>query len=476
MTQPSVRTRFAPSPTGDLHLGNARTALFNWLFARHHAGHFIIRSEDTDRERHSEEALERQLADLRWLGLDRDGGPYRQSERLNRYQGLLDRLLAADLAYPCYCSREELAAARRRQAAAGQAPRYPGTCANLDAAARDRLRRQGRQPTLRFRVPRGERVGFDDLVHGAQATGTADIGDFVIARGDGSPAFLFANAVDDALMGVTHVLRGEDHLSNTPRQLLLLRALDLPVPAYGHFGLISGPDGKPLSKRADAGSLADLRATGYLPIALVNHLARVGCTGLPEKLASASELAAAFDIARVSRGTAQHDPRALDGWQRQALDALDAAAIWAWMESARSVDAPDLAAGEGIAFAAALRPNVLHPDEAWVWISRLLDPRAGLDADANRVIREAGSAFFATALDIDEGAPGTDFRAWAAAVGRATGLRGRALYGPLRAALTGATAGPELAAVVPLMPDQLVRARLAAARDRAGAAGRDARD
>ncbi|MDZ7747490.1 MAG: glutamate--tRNA ligase family protein, partial [Halofilum sp. (in: g-proteobacteria)] len=235
MSTAAPRTRFAPSPTGALHLGNARTALFNWLFARGRGGTVIVRSEDTDAARSASGHLEALLADLRWLGLDWDEGPdgggvhgpYRQSERGAQYRERLDALVAADHAYPCFCTRAELAEARRRQRAAGRPPRYPGTCARLGQAERAERRRAGREATLRLRVPARGEVAFEDLVHGRQAFALADIGDFVIARADGTPAFLFANALDDALMGITHVLRGDDHLANTPRQLLLLRALGL---------------------------------------------------------------------------------------------------------------------------------------------------------------------------------------------------------------------------------------------------------
>lgn len=469
MAHTPVRTRFAPSPTGTLHLGNARTALFNWLHARAGGGAFVLRSEDTDVERSEAVHLEALQAELRWLGLDWDEGPdiggpyapYRQSQRLSVHTQHLERLLAADRAYPCFCSREELEAARARQRAAGRPPRYPGTCAGLDEAARAARRAEGRRPAIRFRVPRRDRVDFDDLVRGPQSSRPADLGDFVIARSDGTPAFLFANAVDDALMGISHVLRGEDHLANTPRQLLLLEALGLPAPAYGHLALVLGDDGRPLSKRQGAAAVAELRAAGYRPEAVVNHLARLGYTPPAEGVLSLPALAREFAPGRAGRAGARHDRGALEAWQGAALEALDDAALWAWIEAHAPADAPALPVA-GPAFAAAVRANVHLPADAWYWARALFDPGAEPEPAARTEIAAAGPLFFRRALAVEAPDPATDFRAWARAVGEATGTRGRSLFRPLRAALTGALAGPELAAVVPLMPAELVRARLQA--------------
>jgi len=469
MSDDHVRTRFAPSPTGALHLGNARTALFNWLFARGRGGRLVLRSEDTDVARSDTVHLEGLQRDLHWLGLDWDEGPdiggpyapYAQSARMDVYRGYLDQLVAADRAYPCFCTREELEIARRRQRAAGRPPRYPGTCAHLDAAARAQRRAEGREATLRFRVP-GEGInGFEDLLRGRQEWRPGDVGDFVIARSDGTPAFLFANAVDDALMDITHVLRGEDHLSNTPRQVLVLETLALRVPAYGHFPLILGEDDRPLSKRHGAASVADLRDAGYRPEAIVNHLARIGYTPGTEQLATADALARDFEPTRVARSSGRHDPRALDGWQDRALDGLDDRALWDWLEATAPADAPPLPV-DGATFVAAVRANVRLPDDAWHWARALFDPAAVPDGDARAEIAAAGPGFFRAALAVETPDPHADFRAWARAVGQASGRRGRGLFRPLRAAITGAVEGPELTAVVPLVPRELFHERLQA--------------
>ncbi len=485
MTAATVRTRFAPSPTGSLHLGNARTALFNFLFARHYQGAFVLRSEDTDRERSDPGLLASIRGDLGWLGITCDEGPdiggpfgpYRQQERDAHHRQLLDGLLRDDRVYPCYCSREELAEARRRQVAAGQAPRYPGTCAGLSAAERRAREQDGRQPTLRFRVPAQGEVGFDDLVHGRQRFRLADIGDFVIARGDGTPAFLFANAVDDAEMAITHVLRGDDHLANTPRQLLLLEALDRPAPAYGHFGLLTNREGQPLSKRDGAATLGELRDLGYRPEAVCNHLARIGQAGLPTDLLDLRSLAEAFDLARVSRGPAAHDEATLDAWQRRVVDTLDTRDWLAWAESASGHSLDLVADGTAReAFAATVRPNVLLPWEAAQWARRLLDPEYPPDEAAVAEITAAGSALFEHALELDEPDPVADFAAWTKQLAAVAGVRGRGLYRPLRAALTGALAGPDLQGVAQVLGRERLRARLAAAAARARADGHGTQD
>src|SRR6516162_1489436 len=279
-----VVTRFAPSPTGELHLGNARTALFNELLARRAGGRFLLRIEDTDTERSQEAHTAALMADLRWLGIDWDAGPdredprgpYRQSQRAPLYARYFAELERRAVVYPCFCTALELELSRRAQLAAGQPPRYAGTCRDLAAVECERRSAAGLSATLRFRVPAGERVSFVDFVHGPQSFSSDDIGDFVVRRADGSAAFFFSYAVDDATMGVTAALRGEDHLTNTPRQLLILAALGLPAPAYGHVALILGADGAPLSKRHGAVSVREYRERGYQPHALLNHLFRLG--------------------------------------------------------------------------------------------------------------------------------------------------------------------------------------------------------
>ena len=279
-----MRVRFAPSPTGHLHVGSVRTALFNWLLARGSDGTFVLRIEDTDVERSTRESEAAILRDLRWLGLDWDEGPdvggsrgpYRQSERLHLYQSYAQELLGAGSAYYCFCSTAELEAERQAAVAAGRPVRYSGTCRQIPSEHAQARIAGGDRPAIRFRVPDISEVVFTDLVRGDVRFGADVIGDPVIIRGDGTPAYNFAVVVDDALMEVTHVVRGEDHISNTPRQILLYEALGFSPPAFAHLSLVMGPDHSPLSKLHGATSVAEFRAKGYLPEALVNYLALIG--------------------------------------------------------------------------------------------------------------------------------------------------------------------------------------------------------
>jgi nondiscriminating glutamyl-tRNA synthetase len=314
-----IRVRIAPSPTGPLHLGTARTALFNYLFARHAGGTFILRLEDTDQAR-SSEAYERDIIDgLHWLGMEWDEGPgvgdemergsygpYRQMQRLASYTEVADRLLAQDKAYYCYCSPAELEAERKRQEAAHESPRYNGRCARLSVEDRMALEAQGRQPVVRFRIPAGRKIAFDDIVRGHVEIDTDDLGgDLVIVRSDGTPLYHFTVAVDDAAMAISHVIRGEDHLSNTPKHILLFEAMGANVPRFGHLPLILNPDRTKMSKRKTQTAVADYRAQGFIPEAFVNYLAFLGwSTGTEEEVLSLAELVARFELSAVNRAGA----------------------------------------------------------------------------------------------------------------------------------------------------------------------------
>ncbi len=465
----ALKTRFAPSPTGRLHLGNARTALFNALLARAAGGLLLLRLEDTDAERSRPEYLDAVVEDLAWLGLrwdegygaGGDAGPYRQSERGAIYGDLLARLEADGRAYPCFCSPERLQAVRRAQLARGAPPRYDGACADLSAAEVARRRTAGEEAALRFRVPAGETVAFEDLVRGEQRFETDRIGDFVLRRADGSPSFFFTNAVDDALMRVSHVLRGEDHLSNTPRQILILAALGLPAPRYGHLPLILDESGAPLSKREGSLSLAALREQGYRPLAVVNYLARLGHHYPDDGFMDLEGLADRFRIEALGASPARFELGQLRHWQHLALTHESQEAIWDWM-------------GEGVhrlvppavrdPFVAAVRGNVLSPAEAEGWARRLFDERPPLDPAAREALAAADPRLLASALDALAATP-LDYPGFVAAIRGRTGLAGKALFRPLRAALTGTHEGPELARLFDLLGEARVRARLRAAAD-----------
>ncbi|CAK0762417.1 Glutamate--tRNA ligase 2 [Gammaproteobacteria bacterium] len=461
-----VRTRFAPSPTGDLHLGNARTALYAALLAQAAGGVFLLRIEDTDvvRSRTIHEAS--MLTDLDWLGLswtegpDRGGphGPYRQSERGQYYAEFYDRLEAEGRAYPCFCSEEELEHQRAIQRATGKPPRYSGTCAHLSSAQVEARRVAQALSSLRLRVPPGLTLEFNDLVRGPQTFRSDDLGDFVIRRSDGSPAFLFANAVDDALMGVTHILRGADHLSNTPRQLLILTALGLPIPQYGHLSLILGADGAPLSKRHGARSLKELRETGYLPEAVLNHLARLGHPYGEMGLLSLDQLAAAFTLNHLGCAPAHHDDGALRHWQREALTVAGWTHLWDWLPTEVHTLVP---AANREAFVSAVRPNLLLPADGVYWARVIYSEGLEPTAEARAAITAAGSAFYGAALEALSARHG-DFKSFTETLKRTTGARGPTLFHPLRAALTGTLAGPELARLWQLIPSAQIQQRLAA--------------
>jgi glutamyl-tRNA synthetase len=459
MSPASVVTRFAPSPSGEMHLGNARMALFNFLLARAHGGRFVLRVEDTDAARTRESFLEALYTDLRWLALHWDEGPdcggphgpYRQSERASVYAHYFERLEHSGCAYPCFCSARELELARRAQLAAGRPPRYAGTCSALSAAERAERAAQGRRPSLRFRVVPGQRLAFHDLVHGLQEFRTEDIGDFVIRREDGTAAFFFCNAIDDALMRVSHVLRGDDHLSNTPRQRLLLQALALPVPAYGHVSLLLGPDGTPLSKRLGAMSLRTLREQGYAPLALCNHLFRLGHSTPLHASLELAQMAEAFDLAHLQRAPAQFDLAQLRHWQREWVHALSPAQARAWLAPLLPPGMDEAAVD---AFIDAVRPNVVLPEDARLWQQIVFGEALSYEEPALAAARAAGPAFFSAA------AQAVHERADLGALRGATGARGAAFFMPLRAALTGRLHGPELAPLLAAMPAERVRSRL----------------
>ncbi len=316
------RLRFAPSPTGDLHVGGARAALFNWLYARKTGGKFLLRIEDTDVERSSGAALESILESLRWLGLDWDEDLVFQSKRADRYRAAVNTLLANGSAYPCFCTKEELEAERERARAEKSDYFYNGACRGLDPETIQRYLAEGREHTVRFRVPPGESV-FNDLVHGETRFGNEHIGDFIVARADGSPVYLLGVAVDDAEMGITLVMRGDDHLSNTPKQIMLMEALGYARPRFAHLPQVLGPDKKKLSKRHGAASVMEYRRMGFLPDAVVNFLALLSWNPDDDReKMSRAELIEAFTIEGINKKSGVFDQQKLEWLNGQYLNAL----------------------------------------------------------------------------------------------------------------------------------------------------------
>jgi nondiscriminating glutamyl-tRNA synthetase len=467
-----MRVRFAPSPTGHLHVGNARTALFNWLLARHERGTFILRIEDTDVERSTRESELAIMDDLRWMGLEWDEGvegggdlgPYRQSERLTIYTDHARQLIDSRAAYYCFCSPEKLEADRQAMLKQGLPPKYAGTCRAIppeQAAARIAA---GEKAVIRLRVPVGREVKFDDVVRGTVSFHTEVIGDPVLVRSDGIPAYNFAVVVDDALMKVTHVVRGEDHISNTPRQVLLYEAFGWTPPTFAHLSLVLGPDHTPLSKRHGATSVAEFRAKGYLPEALVNYLALIGWSpGEGEELLPLDQLARRFDLSKVAHSAGVFDEDKLAWANRHYLksaapDRLVELALPFLRERSMVVGDLGNAAREWLLFtipplASAIDRLSQLPDrlvtifsfDAAGTLAREPMKSELADEGARAVVR-------ALAEDLADAPRLTTreiFRTAAARVKERTGQKGKALFHPIRVALTGEAEGPELDLLVP---------------------------
>lgn len=306
-----VRTRIAPSPTGFLHLGTARTALFSWAFARHHGGDFILRIEDTDVARSTQEAVDQIIAAMKWLRLDYDEGPFYQMQRLDRYRAVIEQMLAAGTAYHCYCTPEELDAMREAQRARGEKPRYDGRWRPEPGKTLPPVP-QGMRPVVRFRNPIDGDVTWNDMVKGPITISNRELDDLIICRPDGTPTYNFCVVVDDWDMQISHVIRGDDHVNNTPRQINILRALGAELPEYGHVPMILGPDGDKLSKRHGAVSVMQYEEAGYLPDAMVNYLARLGWSHGDDELFDRQQLVAWFDGSHLARSPAQWDAAKLN--------------------------------------------------------------------------------------------------------------------------------------------------------------------
>ena len=462
-----MKTRFAPSPTGLIHLGNARTALFSALYGVGQKGVFLLRVEDTDKARSTLEHIDALVRDLRWLGIEwqegemigGDHGPYRQSERDAIYEAYYKKLVDLGRAYPCYCSAEDLELERKLQKASGQAPRYSGKCKRLSEADRQALEVKGVKPTLRFKIQPGEVIQFKDGVKGLQTFKAEDIGDFIIRRNDGGSSFMFCNAIDDSLMEVTHVMRGEDHLTNTPRQLMILKALGMREPGYAHMALINGVDGAPLSKRNGSLSVQEMREAGFLPIAVVNYMARLGHYYEKNELMSYVELAHHFRLESLGNSAARFDPDQLLYWQRVAVHQLDEAALWGWFGE----EVHHYAEAQRDLFIKTVRENVLFPLDALRYAKLLL----GVDfvlTEHREVILQAGLSFFDLVYHTLESGS-LDFKALAEAISTHLSIKGKALFMPLRVALTGELHGPQMADVLQLLGRDEALRRLQLARE-----------
>ena len=450
-----IRVRFAPSPTGKLHLGSARTALFNWLFARGQDGMLLLRVEDTDPVRSSRELEASILDDLHWLGLDWDEGPdkggphapYRQSERGEIYREHARRLQEAGKAYPCYCTPEELEEYKSKAIAEGRTPIYSGACRDLTEQERKAREAEGRHPVLRFKVPHGE-VAFQDLLHGFVRFPPGVVGDFIIVRSDGSAGFNFSVVVDDATMGITHVIRGEDHLTNTARHLLLFGALGYPAPIYLHHSLLMGPDGAKMSKRHGATAVRDYREMGYLPLALTNYLALLSWSP-PEgrEVLDLDELVGLFDIGDLSASPAIFDKKRLDWLNGKHLRAMDGDEL---VKTAREfapgwADHPQFP----LMFESVL-DNLGTLGELPAYLEPYGPPQVPDERAAEWLHGDVAVKVLTTALEILDDSPLEDIKDADDVIGRIKehyadkDLKPKEVMMPLRVALTGRDRGPGL--------------------------------
>lgn len=460
-----MKTRFAPSPTGHIHLGNARTALFNFLLAHSQSGCFLLRIEDSDATR-SLLAFSKELEDdLRWLGLqwqegpfqEKGLGPYYQSQRQAIYALYYEQLISMGRAYPCFCSETELLMMRKQQLAQGNPPRYNGRCRQLTADQVAEKKEHGQSASLRFHVPSQQTLRVDDFVKGEQTFFTDDIGDFVIQRSDGSAAFFFCNAIDDALMNVTHALRGEDHLTNTPRQILLLQTLGLRHPNYGHMALIVGDEGTPLSKRGGSFSIKKLRERGYFAEALQNYLARLGHTYTNPNFLDISALAEQFSLKRLGKSPARFDEAQLLYWQKQALLQLPHEKLVEWLETKTRNRVPHSAQ---FAFVELMRSTVCFPEQANVWAMIFFSENPlNFTDEMKDYLKKVDPMYWQELLILLEQAP-LDFKKLLKQLQEKLKLKGKSLYMPLRLALTGYHDGPELAKLITLLGIEKIRERI----------------
>jgi nondiscriminating glutamyl-tRNA synthetase len=478
----NVKVRFAPSPTGPLHIGGARSALFNWLFARHYGGTFVVRIEDTDLERSTLEYEELILDSLRWLGIDWDegigvggeNGPYRQKERLHLYNPYVDKLLESGQAYHCYCSEEELEAERQMLMARDELPRYLGKCRNLSQTEKEELCARGRKPVVRFRVPEGQLIVVDDLVRGRVEFESDGIGDFVIIKSDGIPTYNFAVVLDDALMDITHILRGEEHLSNTPRQILIYQALGFTMPAFAHISLILGEDRSKMSKRHGATSVVQYRKQGYLPEALVNFLALLGWSPEgEEEIFSMDELAKRFSLQRVSKSPAVFNFEKLKWMNAHYIKDLPAAQIAAiclphlveagLMETSPTPERMAWLAEAAAAVRERLEYGAQAPEQMGVFFGDTADFDES-DDEAKQVMALETSpavinAFREKAMQADVW-DGETVRLILKEIGKDLGVKGKALFMTVRVAVSGQSHGPDLNAILTLLGPANVAGRL----------------
>ncbi|MCF8012105.1 MAG: glutamate--tRNA ligase [Clostridiales bacterium] len=465
-----IKVRFAPSPTGPLHIGGARSALFNWLYARHTGGKFVLRIEDTDMERSSSESEEEIISSLQWLGLDidegagvgGDNGPYRQSERLDLYRKYAENLLQNGQAYYCYCTGEELAAERETCLAREEMVRYSGRCRNLTEQDRRKLESEGRKPVLRFKVPEEKSIVINDMVRGRVEFDCEGIGDFVILKSDGMPTYNFAVVIDDYSMGINHVIRAEEHLSNTPRQVLLNEAMGWDPPLFAHISLILGKDKAKMSKRHGATSLKQYKETGYLPEAMMNFLALLGWSpGGEEEILDRQELINQFSLDRVVKSPAVFDLEKLNyingSYIRQvSLQRITELALPFLQEKGYVSQNPGIEDFEKVKSIMSVAREYLNNlsevnDHVGIFFVEPsydgIDVQEILKQEQVPGVLESFIAKVKEAESLDE----SSCKKLIKSLPKELGLGAKHVYKPLRVALTGLTQGPELYQVIPAL-------------------------
>jgi len=455
-----VKTRFAPSPTGHLHIGGARTALFSWLHARQQGGQFILRIEDTDVERSSQEFVDAILDGMRWLQLDHDEGPYFQMQRMERYKAVLQQLLDEGKAYHCYCSKEALEAEREAQMARKEKPRYAGHCRDRQTSPP-----AGGQPVVRFRNPLEGDVVVNDLVRGPVVFANSELDDLILMRSDGTPTYNFCVVVDDADMGITHVIRGDDHLNNTPRQINILRALNVDPPAYAHVAMILGVDGKRLSKRHGAVSVMQYRDMGYLPHALINYLVRLGWSHGDQEVFSREELIRLFDINQVNKAASSFNPEKLLWLNQHYLKTSEPAEVAEHLSWHMAQQQIDLSQGPAlvdivIAFRERAKTLVEMADGAKVFYSEFSDYVP--EAAQKNLTAESGWVLAALAESLSNLATWDTSALHGAVehVATARELKLGKVAQPLRVALTGGTVSPPIDVTLALLGRERSLARI----------------
>ncbi|MDT2848844.1 glutamate--tRNA ligase [Vagococcus carniphilus] len=474
-----VRVRYAPSPTGHLHIGNARTALFNYLYARHHDGDFIIRIEDTDQKRNIEDGEKSQLENLEWLNIDWDEspakpgqyGPYRQSERKDIYLPLVDQLLASNLAYKCYCTEEELEEEREAQRARGEIPRYNGKCANLSAQEQAQKEAEGITPVVRFRVPKNKSYSFEDMVKGNITFESDSVGgDFVILKRDGMPTYNFAVAVDDYMMKISHVLRGDDHIANTPKQLMIYEAFGWEAPEFGHMTLIINSEtGKKLSKRDETilQFIEQYRDLGYQPEAMFNFISLLGWSPVGEdEIFSQEEFIKIFDADRLGKSPAAFDNKKLEWISNQYMKQIErkemAQLALPYLQEAKLVE--ENLTDEKLAWVEELvslyQPQMSYAAEIVELSNLFFNDTLSLNEEAKEVLAgetvpQVLEAFSKQIADLEE-FDVASIKASIKAVQKETGVKGKNLFMPIRVAVSGQMHGPELAETIMLLGKEKV--------------------